>query len=342
MTDRFDVESRLRDRLRRADLPGAPVALHQRVGEIASRPTPSTPPDVVGMPHRAGRPGLLVAAAFVAVAILGVLGVGGRFTLFEAHPSASASNGPGPTTAEGSPAPLLGPIVDGVPTAIDGRAVLRGDALRSALAATTDDSPILAGGWFHDHRPAAVPCPLILRRASRLDLCTNGFDLFDGTLGIRLTKIAAGDPARDTFTLAYDALRPVVLEVATHDPECTPDVDKAMSCSHTPVFRAVAWLGDTPTPRPSASPMPTPPGTSLSRAEAVALAAARVAGGGLVCAVPALHSTAFGVLDPQGDDPWMWVVVFTLGPDRSALVALDYRTGAFIQSDTGSGARTCP
>lgn len=342
MTDPFDVDGRIRDRLRRADLPAAPAALHDRLAEIASRAAPAPASGVVAMPRRETRPGLLLAAAFVAVAILGVLGVGGRLVLFEARPSPSGSDAPGPTTAEGSPPPL-GPIVDGVPTTIDGRPVLRGEALRSALAATTDDAPILAGGWFHDQRPAPVFCPLILRPAPRLDLCANGFELFDGALGLRLTKIAAGDLDRSaTFALSHEALRPVVLEVGTHDPECTPDVDKAMACLHTPVLRAVPWLGDTPTPRPSASPMPTPPRTPLSRAEAVALAAGRVAGGALVCAVPALHSAAFGVLDPQGDDPWMWVVVFTLGPDRSALVALDYRTGAFIHSDTGSGARTCP
>ena len=51
----------------------------------------------------------------------------------------------------------MGLDADGIPIEIDDEAVLRGDAIRTRIAAAADDQPFLVGGWATE--PIAYRCP---------------------------------------------------------------------------------------------------------------------------------------------------------------------------------------
>ena len=252
-----------------------------------------------------------------------------------------ASSPPTPAATLG-----LGPTVDGVPVSLNGQPVLRAQVLRDAIAAGTDATPFLVGGWLHEGDPRPISCPASGPDFA-LDVCTNGFNLYDQQVGWTRTQIAAGDPGTIPRQLLGAADRPVVLFIHTHDGRCTAEDERLFTCSLRPMLTGVAWLGAVATVRPSPTPVGTPPPTSISRTQAIALARRHAyARPGVAltvaCAAAAPYSQVFtNQVPPPDPDRWVWAVAFEGGTFRSWLVALDYETGSFIAASGASSAQKC-
>jgi hypothetical protein len=254
-------------------------------------------------------------------------------------------------SALGSPAPTsadeVGPIVDGVPAIFGGLPVLRGDALRAAVAATTDDTPFLAGGWFQSTYSHLVSYCSAVRPPRAVDTCENGVLLYDQQVGWTRTELTGGDSSivEDLLTLTAD--RPAVLLVHTHDPACAESVAKGLDCAHTAVLSTVEWMGPVATARPSPTPVGTPPATPISRARAIAIAEAHTAERAgvalrLRCLVVAPYSSVWPHdLPPPQPDGWVWSIVFVGGRWASDKVSLDYTTGAVVAGMGGDWVQSC-
>ena len=253
----------------------------------------------------------------------------------------SALKSPAPTSPD-----ALGPIVDGVPTTFGGLPVLRGDALRAAVAASTDATPFLAGGWFQSIYSHLIIYCTAVRPRRTVDACENGVLLYDGQVGWTRTGLTGGDTSivEDLLTLTGD--RPAVLLVHTHDPACV-GVAEAFHCTQLPVVSTVEWLGPIATARPSPTPVGTPPATSISRARAIAVArphAAERAGVMLKvrCVAVAPYSSVWPhELPPPQPDEWVWSIVFVGGRWASDKVSLDYLTGALVAGMGADWVQSC-
>lgn len=234
-----------------------------------------------------------------------------------------------------SPMIQPGPLVEGVPTSLNGARVLRGQELREAIEASTDATPFLAGGWFQGRTEAPEWfCPY--RRPARpVDRCGNGFWLFEHQVGGAPLTIAGGDDGLLPPGLWWAADRPVVVSIHTHDPRCTAEDETfGIDCPHLPVLSAVAWLGPVATMTPSPTPVGTSPPTTISRDDAVAIARSHATGSSLT--VRSVEAARFSAVLPgevpiEGD-PWVWAVVFEGGPDKTQLIVIDYVSGAFMES----------
>ena len=255
----------------------------------------------------------------------------------------SALSSPAPTSAQGP-----GPIVDGVPTTFNGVPVLRGDALRAAVAASTDATPFLAGGWFQSiYSHITSYCPAF-RPPQAVDTCGNNVLLYDEQVGWTRTAMTGGE----TFDLVSDLLtmpvdRPAVLLVHTHDPACVDAGAKGFDCAHLPVVSMVEWTGPIVTARPSPTPVGTPPTTTISRAKAIALARPHTGErASLVlrvrCVAVAPYSSVWSLqLPPPQPDEWLWSIVFVGGRWASDKVSLDYSTGALVTAAGDDWVQSC-
>lgn len=271
------------------------------------------------------------------------LGPSGRT---EPSTSVAPSTPPGPLTTpsptEAPPTQSIGEIVDGVPTSLDGQAVLRGDAMRNEIKRRADATPFLVGGWFRgvDERP--MSCTLF-RPPPEFDTCREGFRVYDSRTGPWLIRLAVNDPPRFDPSIAYAQERPVVLRIHTHDPACAEyDPEPPENCENYPVLDELAWLGPPATEPPIPTVAPTQPTGGLTRRGAIDRAREQVANFGwfrlpVACVAVGLYSELFGSLN-GGRDPWVWVVVFE-GEGRHNHVVMTYVSGKFLEGGSGTGRR---
>ena len=235
----------------------------------------------------------------------------------------------GPTN---QPTVLASPtLINGIPASVKGQPVLRGDDLRAAIANATDDTPFLAGGWLQAHVVVRM-CqdePVNPSDAHKaLDMCSS-FGLYDQPDGGVVIWVAPGDAGLVTRDMV-DVVRPVVLELHTHDSRCYFD-----GCAQEPVLGRVAWLGGIGWVGISLAPHPTlpPPGITQDQAIAKALAAANLPANSTVRSAKAeLQTEAMPNEWPLQVDPWVWMIVADSPDGQSALVLLDYVTGTLIYS----------
>jgi hypothetical protein len=254
----------------------------------------------------------------------------------------SALSSPAPTRSQGP-----GSIVDGVPTTFDGLPVLRGDALRAAVAASSDATPFLAGGWFQSiYSHISSYCSAVVSPRA-VDRCGNNVLLYDEQVGWTRTELTGGETSivRDLLTMPVD--RPAVLLLHTHDPACVDAVAKGFDCAHLPVVSMVEWTGAIATDRPSPTPVGTPPATTVSRAKAIALArphAGERAGLDLRvrCVAVAPYSSVWSLqLPPPQPDEWLWSIVFVGGRWASDKVSLDNSTGTLMSAAGDDWVQSC-
>ena len=154
--------------------------------------------------------------------------------------------------------PSIGPIVDGLPTTIDGQSVLLMPAAVKDLVASTSDRSMLVGGWFH------APAPVWWCPAQGYDspwgTCLR-FAVYEGPTGgigdiLGKPVWLYGKPPTETIliypgnsltldeTQPYAATRPVVIAVHTHDPACAiGQIILAEPCSWQAVLDEVVWVG---------------------------------------------------------------------------------------------------
>ncbi|HEY8238690.1 MAG TPA: hypothetical protein VIF63_04575 [Candidatus Limnocylindrales bacterium] len=280
------------------------------------------------------------------VAIAAVI-VGCSVTL-PSEPSSAASGVPSTTASPARPTPTpVGSFVvvgalddDGVPTSVEGVAVLRGDALRAAISGSIDSSAILGGGWFHGPLSTAY-CTLQLFEEDRAVSICNSIGLFEHRVGGSPVRMAAGD-VRDAANVSTAVDRPVVLRLHTHDARCVPQ-DKG--CDLRPVALDIAWLGDAPLEPPPPRVAGTPPPDGITRAKAIQRARAEsLAHRSPLVLRSAVASPIWAVLpglEASEGDIWVWTVVFEAdftspcGDCQSSdteEVFLEYLTGAFIMA----------
>jgi hypothetical protein len=156
-----------------------------------------------------------------------------------------------------SPTPILGELVQGLPSNVNGQPVLDLPNAVNALVASTTDHSVLVGGWFQSTAPTWF-CPAF------------GFDPPWGPcLRFAVHETATGSMVTDpddpmwlygkapnaTILLypgslltesigPYASRRPVVLSVHTHDANCTAGLKiLGQPCSLQPVVDAVLWTG---------------------------------------------------------------------------------------------------
>ena len=178
----------------------------------------------------------LGAAAMVVAVVLavGVIGPATGPNRSVAPPTAS----PGATATS---AATSGTYPDGIPRQIDGRPVLRGEAILSQVAQSQDATPFLVGGYVYAFyadcyvEPGAPGSPL-------LAACDDGFHLGDtppgtgGGFGPRLVV----DAALQDLTFSG----PGVLRVHVHDrraADCAQAIRQR--CEQAIVVEAVVWAG---------------------------------------------------------------------------------------------------
>jgi hypothetical protein len=241
----------------------------------------------------------------------------------------------------------LGPIIDGIPTRFGGLPVLRGDALRTALAASTDASPFLAGGWFQSIYSVVDSFCSAVVPPRTVDTCANGLLLYDEQVGWTRTAMTGGATSihKDLLTLTAD--RPAVLLLHSMILRAATPWRRASTVPHLPVVSTVEWMGPIASARPSPTPVGTPPATSISRGRAVALAelhSGERAGVKLRvrCVAVAPYSSIWSLqLPPPQPDAWLWSIVFVGGRWASDKVSLDYPTGAFVTAAGDDWVQTC-
>jgi hypothetical protein len=204
------------------------------LADVIARPT-VRPPALRS--HHLGSLTVLV----VAIAVAAVL-------LRTGPPLNQGTGGAAPGSPVTTPvAPAVGPTVatsaataDGIPTTIDGQPVLFGSAAAKAIAASTDATPLLVGGWFHDAK--ATPdrvCPAVL--IYPWGPCDN-FELFTGKTGsdaIWILDSRPYPPIIDELVVSAST-RAVVLRIHTHDPLCRGD---ASWCLPLPIADEIVWTG---------------------------------------------------------------------------------------------------
>ena len=137
---------------------------------------------------------------------------------------------------------------DGIPTMVDGRPVLRGDAALAFADAQADAAPFLVGGWV-TYLPGPRFCPVVPSDEAgswTRDCVRAQFADLAGTEDQELTEAI-------TFRFVLDGLRtgPVIAEVHVHDPradECGP---VRAACDAMMVVERTVWTGDdATTPEP--------------------------------------------------------------------------------------------
>lgn len=271
----------------------------------------------------------------------------GCATTSPAEPS-TASSPSQRTAAPALPTPTpvgsvvsIGPLdIDGVPTSVDGVAVLRGDALRAAIAGSRDSTPILGGGWFHGPAGGSYCSLQLFEEDPAVSMCNN-IGLFEHRVGGSPLRISTGD-LRDAATVSTDVGRPVVLSLHTHDPRC---VAQDKGCDLRPVAGWITWLGDAPLESAPPRVIGTLPPGGISRDEAITRARAEsyphTSPLVLKSAVAAPIWSVLPSFERNEGDIWVWMVTFEgkfaspcgdCQTSEREEVFLYYLTGAHIMS----------
>jgi hypothetical protein len=237
----------------------------------------------------------------------------------------------------------VGPLVGGVPESVDGQPVFIAARLRSEIAHGAGAGPILAGGWFRDGDSPTGFC-VFNPPPRQVDLCGNGFDLFDGRTGYWETTLSMGWPRAIDLEQAYSADRAVVLRIHSHDATCTAEVRAAypqLDCAHIAVLDGVVWLGPVETEPPMPTAAPTQPADGLTREEAISIARRRIARDwagalDLKCARIRVYSDVEHGLHLTIDgrnDPWVWAVVFRGGRFGYERIIINYASGQVLEQE---------
>lgn len=227
---------------------------------------------------------------------------------------------------------------NGIPTMLAGVPVRRGDDLTAAIAASTDTTPFLAGGWFHSDAGTRY-CALYMGDFA-IAACP-GIQLFRDRVGGKLQLFGPGDVPGGAFAIAAAATRPVVVEAHTHDSRC-PATDTG--CPDRPILSAVVWLGEAPTDSPPPRPMSSAPPGGITRDEAVRIAlhlADRHTGAIKVrWAVAGPHWAVPHLGLKINDETWVWAIYLEADFPRSAeseFISINYVTGEVVEGMTPAG-----
>jgi hypothetical protein len=211
-------------------------------GELARAKQPPLPHPAASRLDSASLTGLSISVLVVAAGVaIGLLVVRGLVPLVPigANASSSARTDGGEQSPSGSAAPdgqgTPGPLVNGVPGSFGGEIVLQGSDLAAWIAATKDDTPFLAGGWWHQGEVIRA-CP---NPRSREVVSCIVFELYKDAEGGEKLWVAPGDDG--LLPSDYGHLtRPVVLRLHTHDLRCSADDP---GCQQRSVLLEVLWLG---------------------------------------------------------------------------------------------------
>jgi hypothetical protein len=292
-------------------------------------------------------------APILAASVIGlVIGVAaGCQTIVQPSPRSSSSPAASPSAVAVVPTPEptqeVGPLVEGIPTTLDGEWVFKGDALRAEIRDRIDAKPFYAGGWLRDVDTRGGFC-VFQPPPPLFDLCDFGFSLYDGRTGYWDISLSIGRPPDTVIdpSLPFGPTRAAILRLRVNDPTCTPDLSVHPACLHIPVIQEVAWLGPVETSPPVPTERPAEPTDGLTRAEAIALGRAEVIGPEeLLCARLLTYSEVEGGLHSIKDgynDPWVWYLGFKRGPQSYAEVVYQYKTGRFLFSSAGHGPGAGP
>ena len=248
------------------------------------------------------------------------------------EPASPAPTGGARATVAPSAPPVLGSLEDGIPTTLDGVAVVHGGDVLDAGASSADASPLLLGGWFHAVSNGRF-CTFF-RPPRPVDSCAGGFDLFVGSSTKLGVTLAPGTDEKQTVELATTTIRPVVLRVHTHDPLC---VGQFKYCRSTLVLNEIAWLGASLAELPPA-PVEAPPSTPFSRHDALTKARRKLGAAYELRSVKVVReTTAEGVvLGPVAEDPWVWWLRYRIpGTGSTAYFVFDYLTGKELGAGKG-------
>ena len=181
---------------------------------------------------------LVVAAALVVGSL--VSGI-----VPEGVPPSSARPNAGATPVASATAPATNATyADGVPREIDGRPVLRGDAIRREVVESQDDRPFLVGGYFVEVLSDCFLDPDVqdAQDSQLLAPCGDGFHLTDAPIGLGF-----GLGPRLVVGAGLGSLpdgRPGVLRAHVQDPRaagCAPELRQP--CEYAIVVDAVMWVG---------------------------------------------------------------------------------------------------
>ena len=254
------------------------------------------------------------------------------------------------TTSPSSPgesAPASGPNVGGIPETVNGEPVLMGSAASAAFQNSTDDSPILVGGWLNGSQ---IYCAAFTS-TWRWSTCY-GYSLLSRPMtGVSQIAVARGLSDAPIDTVPEGSVLPIVLRVHTHDPNCPSGT--RIDCAHLPVLDAIVWKGSV---EPMPSPASTQPPSGISKQDAIASALrfARESSTVSPKTVSALDGPYLAVAPPGANipgDQWVWAITVSgsfPAPDCAAsdpstpaclpnvatqLVVLDYATGSVVLAE---------
>ncbi len=250
-------------------------------------------------------------------------------------------------SSPGESAPAFGPNVGGIPETGNGEPVLLGSAASVAFQNSTDDRPILVGGWLDGSQ---VYCAAFTS-TWRWSTCY-GYSLLSRPMtGVSQIGVARGLSDAPIDAVPEGSVLPTVLRVHTHDPNCPSGT--RIDCAHLPVLDAIVWKG-------SVEPMPNPdstrPASGISKPEAVARALqfARKDSTVSPTTVSAVDGPYLAVAPPGANipgDQWVWAITVSgsfPAPDCAAfdpstppclpnvatkLVVLDYATGSVVLAE---------
>jgi len=162
----------------------------------------------------------------------------------------------------GESAPAFGPNVGGIPETVNGEPVLTGSPASAAFQNSTDDSPILVGGWLHMSR---TYCAFLAPTLAPWDTTCYGYSLLSRPMsGTSAILVARGLSGTSIDTVAEGSVLAIVLRVHTHDPNCPQGL--RFDCATLPVFDAVVWKGSV---EPMPSPASTRPPSGMSKQDAI-------------------------------------------------------------------------
>jgi hypothetical protein len=155
--------------------------------------------------------------------------------------STSVASGGMPTEAPASRAAAVERSPDGIPTIVDGRPVLRGQAALDFADAQADATSFLVGGWV-TYYPGTRLCPIVPEDESgswTRDCGPARFTDVAGTVDEELTNAI-------TFHFVLEGLRtgPVIAEVHVHDPRAGECGAARAACDALMVVERAIWTGD--------------------------------------------------------------------------------------------------
>jgi hypothetical protein len=262
--------------------------------------------------------------------------------------SGSASMATTTPSSPGESAPALGPNLGGIPETVNGEPVLMGSAASAAFQNSTDESPILVGGWLDGSQ---IYCAAFTS-TWRWSTCY-GYSLLSRPMtGVSQIGVARGLSDAPIDTVPEGSVLAIVLRVHTHDPKCPSGT--RIDCAHLPVFDVVVWK-DSVEPMPSPASTRPPSGISKQDAISTALQFAHKYSTVSPNTVSAVEGPYLALVPLGGNtipgDQWVWAITVSgsfPAPDCAAfdpstptcspkvatqLVVLDYATGSVVLAE---------